>query len=59
LLAVLPHWAVRHFRVVSPYPTVIEGNVAVIEGVAGTTYRILVNGEVRTVESQGVDRVAL
>ena len=49
----------RQDRVVSPYPTVIEGNVAVIEGVAGTTYRILVNGEVRTVESQGVDRVAL
>ena len=49
----------KRFRVVSPYKTVIEGNVAIIEGVAGTTYQILVNSEVRTIESRGVDRVEL
>ena len=49
----------KRFRVVSPYKTTLEGNVAVIEGVAGTTYQILVNGEVRTVQSRGGDRVEL
>ena len=49
----------KQFRVVSPYKTTIEGNTAVIEGAAGTVYQILVNGEVRTIESRGMDRVEL
>jgi len=50
----------KRYRVVSPYKTVIEGNTAVIEGAAGTTYQIIVNGrEVKTIESQGTDRVDL
>ena len=48
------------YRVVSPYKTTIEGNTAVIEGAAGTTYQIIVNGkDVKTIVSQGVDRVEL
>jgi len=49
----------KQFRVVSPYPMVIEENVAIIEGAAGTTYQILVNGEVQTIESRGIDRIEL
>jgi len=50
----------KKFRVVSPYKTKIEGTTAVIEGVAGTSYQIIVNGkEVRTIESQGTDRIVL
>ncbi len=53
------------YRVVSPYQTTFatsdDGKVtAVIEGEAGTTYQILVNGgELKTVVSQGCDRVEL
>jgi len=47
-------------RVVSPYKTKIEGNVAIIEGVADTTYQIIINGTtVKTIESKGIDRVEL
>ena len=50
----------KKYRVVSPYKTTIEGTTAVIEGVAGTTYQIIVNGkDVRTIESKGVDHAAL
>jgi hypothetical protein len=49
----------KKYRVVSPYKTKIEGGVAVMEGAVGTTYQIIVNGDVKTVESKGTDRVAL
>ena len=50
----------KKYRIVSPYKTKIEDNVAVIEGAAGTTYQVIVNGKaVRTIESQGTDRVGL
>jgi len=55
----------KKFRVVSPYKTAIEdntveGSTAVIEGVAGTSYQIIVNGtEVKTIESKGTDRIVL
>jgi hypothetical protein len=50
----------KKFRVVSPYKTKIEGNTAVIEGVAGTSYQILVNGnDIKKIESKGTDRIEL
>jgi len=50
----------KKYRVVSPYKTQIDGNAATIEGVAGTTYQIIVNGKtVKSIESKGVDRVNL
>ena len=50
----------KKFRVISPYKTKIDGNVAVIEGVAGTAYQIIVNGkDVKKIESQGTDRIDL
>ncbi len=50
----------KTLRVVSPYKTTFEGNTAVIEGVAGTTYQIIVNGkDVKKIESKGIDRIAL
>jgi hypothetical protein len=50
----------KKHRVVSPYKTTIEGNTAIIEGVAGTTYQIIVNGnDVKTIESKGTDHIEL
>ena len=48
------------YRVVSPFKTLIEASadektVAVIEAKAGMTYQILVNGEIKTIESKGRD----
>ena len=52
------------YRVVSPFKTSIETNAdgkteAVIEAKAEITYQILVNGEIKTIESQGRDRIEL
>ncbi|MDR0328236.1 MAG: glycoside hydrolase family 127 protein [Planctomycetaceae bacterium] len=50
----------KKYRVVSPYKTTIEGTTAVIEGVAGTSYQIIINGnDVKKIESKGTDRVSL
>ncbi|MCF0234947.1 MAG: hypothetical protein HUK22_08240 [Thermoguttaceae bacterium] len=46
-------------RVVAPFPARVENGVLVIEGIPGTKYQILVNGdEIIDVDSQGVDRIS-
>ncbi|MGL6195196.1 MAG: hypothetical protein ACRC2T_10290 [Thermoguttaceae bacterium] len=47
------------YRIVSPYKMKINGKNVVIDGKAGTTYQILINGEPKTIESKGNDTVAL
>ncbi len=46
-------------RVVSPYPARAEGSTLKIDAVAGTTYRLVVDGkEIREIRSQGADVVS-
>jgi len=47
-------------RVVAPFPVKIVGSEAVIQGQAGISYQIVIDGErIKTVNSQGEDRVSL
>lgn len=46
-------------RVVSPFRVTLDGQTAVIEGRAETTYQILVNGQLRDIRSTGTDRIPL
>jgi hypothetical protein len=46
-------------RVASPFPVTISGDSAVVEGIAGLDYQLLVDGKVVDVKSEGVDRVRL
>jgi len=51
------HFWYNRFFLTNHHSRTDEGNIAVIEGVAGTTYQIIVNKKVRTIESRGIDRV--
>lgn len=47
-------------RVVSPFPVALEGDRAVIQGLAGTRYQIVIDGErVVDVDSRGTDVIPL
>ncbi|MFO0912915.1 MAG: hypothetical protein U0795_08155 [Pirellulales bacterium] len=51
--------AVRNdsLRVVAPFRVTLDGETAVVEGRAGMSYQILINGQVRDVQSVGIDRI--